>query len=90
MASMKPEVISYNHINNISECNKNLESMGSKLFGDKWKGFVKETTFIHSEGFITKKIEPIEGCPAEEFTKLIKSSGIKIPDFSPDSGRMKK
>lgn len=76
MDSMKPEVIRYRHIRNINESKKNLEAMGKKRFGDKFLGFVKEITFIHSQGFITRKIEPIEGTPTKEFRKAIKEAGL--------------
>lgn len=76
MTSMKPEVIRYRHIRNIKECVENLKSMGESRFGKKWMGFIKETTFIHSEGFITRKIEPIKGSPAAEFRKAIEKAGL--------------
>ena len=76
MTSMKPEVIRYKHIRNVDESKNNLESMAKNKFGDKWLGFLKETTFIHSEGFIIRKVEPIEGSPAKEFRKAIEEAGL--------------
>ena len=78
--TMKPEVIRYQHIRNITE-RKYLDAMGLKLFGKDFKGFVKETTFMHSEGFMTRKIEPIKGTPAREFRKLIVKAGLIGEDF---------
>jgi len=80
METMKPEVIRYRHIRNILEGDY-LESMGKKLFGDEFKGFVKETTFMHSEGFMTRKIQPIKGTPAEEFRKAIENAGLSGFEF---------
>jgi hypothetical protein len=76
MGSMKPEIIRYKHIKNIVHCKENLKLMGKKLFGDKWFGFIKETTFVHSDGFITIKIEPIFDSPAQEFRKSIEKAGL--------------
>ena len=55
--------------------------MGKKKFGDKFLGFVRIITFIHSEGFVTRKIEPIEGSPLEEYEKDYEELGVKIPNF---------
>ena len=77
---MKPEVIRYQHIRNITE-RIYLDAMGLKLFGKDFKGFVKETTFIHSKGFMTRKVEPIKGTPAQEFRKAIKKAGLVGEDF---------
>ena len=73
---MSPEVIRYRHIRNIDESVENLKSMGESKFGKEWLGFVKETTFIHSEGFITRKIEPIKGSPTREFRKAVEAAGL--------------
>ena len=78
---MKPEVIRYGYIRNILEGNY-LEKMGLKLFGDEFRGFYKETTFMHSEGFMTRKIELIKGTPAREFRKAIEKAGLVGEDFS--------
>jgi len=75
MTTMKPEVIRYLHISHMMEENY-LKHMGNKLFGKEFKGFVKQTTFIHSKGFMTRKIGPIEGTPAKEWRKLIEKSGL--------------
>lgn len=75
MKTMKPEIIRYQHIRNLSE-KIYLELIGKKLFGDKFLGFVREITFIHSEDFITKKIEPIEGTPSKEFREAVKRTGL--------------
>ena len=82
---MKPEVIRYQHIRNIME-GKYLEQMGEKLFGKKFLGFVKETTFMHSEGFMTKKIQPIEGSPAKEFRESIEKAGLVGKKFDAING----
>ena len=75
MEIMKPEVIRYGHMRNIMEW-QYLKDMGEKLFGKEFLGFYKETTFMHSEGFMTRKIEPIKGSPAREFREAIKKSGL--------------
>lgn len=72
---MKPEVIRYQHIRNIME-REYLKQMGEKLFGKEFKGFVKETTFMHGEGFMTRKIQPIKGSPAQEWRESIKRAGL--------------
>ncbi len=77
---MKPEVIRYQHIRNIIEGNY-LKKMGVKLFGDEFRGFVKETTFMHSEGFMTRKVEPIKGTPSQEWRKAIEKAGLVGEDF---------
>lgn len=81
---MKPEVIRYQHIRNILE-REYLEAMGKKLFGDKFFGFVQEITFMHSEGFMTRKIIPMEGTPAQEFRKSIERAGLVGKKFNFDS-----
>lgn len=73
---IKPEIIGYLHLNNIFHGKGNLEAMGKKLFGKEFLGFIKETTYVHSEGFLTKKLEPIRGTPAEEFRKAIEKAGL--------------
>lgn len=73
---MKPEIIGYIHVDNMHNGKGNMKSMGKAKFGDKWVGFIKEMTWVHSEGFITKKLEPIEGSPAMEFRKAIEASGL--------------
>lgn len=73
--TMKPEVIRYSHIHNMME-KEYMEQIGNRLFGKEFLGFVKETTFVHSEGFITRKIEPIRGSPAKEFRKAIEKAGM--------------
>ena len=77
---MKPEVIRYQHISNILE-GEYLKQMGEKLFGKEFKGYVKETTFMHSEGFMTKKIQPIKGTPAQKWREAIKRAGLIGTDF---------
>ncbi len=77
---MKPEVIRYNHIRNLLE-KQYLEQMGKKKFGKEFLGFVREITFMHKEGFMTKKIEPIKGTPAKEFRELIKKAGLTGTKF---------
>lgn len=72
---MKPEVIRYQHIRNIME-REYLDSMGKKLFGKDFKGFVKEITLMHKEGFMTRKITPIKGTPTEEWREAIKKAGL--------------
>ena len=76
MSSMKPQIIRYRHVRNLEQSKKTLEVMGEKRFGKKFLGFVKETTFIHSEGFLTIKVEPFEGSPAKEFRKAIEKAGL--------------
>lgn len=76
MSKITPEIIACRLATDISHGAKNLESMGKKAFGEKWLGFVKETTFIHSEGFITKKIIPIQGTPAQEFRNAMEAAGL--------------
>ena len=78
--TMKPEVIRYGHIRNILE-GRYLLQMGKTLFGNEFKGFYKETTFMHSEGFMTRKIQPIKGTPAKEFRKAIERAGLVGKDF---------
>ena len=77
---MKPETIRYGHIRNIME-GEYLKKMGEKLFGDKFKGFYKETTFMHPEGFMTRKIEPIKETPARAFREAIEKAGLVGEDF---------
>ncbi len=77
---MKPEVIRYGHIRNIME-GEYLKKMGEKLFGNEFEGFYKETTFMHSEGFMTKKIQPIKGTPSQAFRKAIEKAGLVGEDF---------
>lgn len=80
MASMKPDTIRYRHIENMEE-GERLDVMGINKFGEKFLGFVKETTFVHSDGFMTKKIEPFEGSPAKEFRRSIESAGLLGVEF---------
>lgn len=76
MSSMKPEVIAYLHIENMLHGKENMMSMGISKFGENWMGFVKETTYIHSEGYITKSLIPIEGNPVMEFRNAIEAAGV--------------
>lgn len=76
MSSMKPEIIRYRHVGNLEQSKKTLETMGKSRFGKKFLGFLKETTWVHSDGFITIKVEPIEGSPAREFRKAIERAGL--------------
>lgn len=81
MSSMKPEIIRYHYVDNMGDIGERLNMMGAKLFGDDFKGFIKETTWIHSDGFITKKIEPISGTPAQGFRKAIEDAGLVGYEF---------
>lgn len=81
METMTPNTIRYQHIRNVTDCKANLESIGKELFGEKWLGFIKDTSFIHSEGFVTRKIEPIEGTPGQEFRETMKRAGLNGKSF---------
>lgn len=85
MEKLKPEVIRYQHIRNIME-REYLKKMGEDLFGKKFLGFVKEITFMHKEGFMTRKIIPIEGTPTEEWRRIIKKEGLIGTDFTNNGG----
>ena len=73
---MKPEIIGYLYVDNILNGGNNLKAMGEKLFGDDFKGFVREITFVHSDGYVTKKLTPISGTPAEGFRQAIEEAGL--------------
>lgn len=73
---MKPEIIAYLYVDNILNGKENMRSMGKSKFGEDWMGFVKETTFVHSEGYITKKLTPISGSPVQEFRRAIEDAGL--------------
>ena len=81
MGKMKPNTIRFSYIENILDCQENLKSMGEQKFGKEWKGFLKETSYIYSKGFITKKIEPIKGTPTEKFRELAKKCGLMGKDL---------
>lgn len=76
MVTMKPEIIGYLYVDNILNGGRNLKAMGESLFGDAFKGFVREITFVHSDGYVTKKLTPISGTPFEGFRKAIEESGL--------------
>lgn len=76
MSSIKPEIIRYRHVRNLEQSKKTLETMGEARFAKKFLGFIKETTWVHSDGFITIKVEPIEGSPTREFRKSLKEAGL--------------
>lgn len=76
MVTMKPEIVGYLYVDNILAGGKNLKAMGEKMFGDDFKGFVKEITFIHSDGYITKKLTPISGSPVQAFRQAIEEAGL--------------
>jgi hypothetical protein len=84
---MTPNTIRYQHIRNVTDCKENLESMGKTLFGENWLGFIKDTSFIHSEGFVTRKIEPIEGTPGQEFREAMKKAGLIGKKFDFDDNK---
>lgn len=67
MTKINPEVIGFHYVDNIFYGRENLKSMGRAKFGHKWKGYIKEMTYVHSEGFVTKILVPIEGLPSTKF-----------------------
>ncbi len=86
MSKMIPEVIRYRHIRNVEQDYEALKLMGETRFGKDFLGFIEEITFIHSEGYITKKIQPISGTPAKKFRETAKKAGLigKKFDFNKD------
>ncbi len=76
MSKMTPEVIAYIHVDNMRNGKENMKSMGKAKFGERWIGFVKEMTYVHSEGYITKKLSPIDGPPVSAFRKAIEDAGL--------------
>lgn len=76
MVTMKPKITGYLYVDDILNGGHNLKAMGESLFGDAFKGFVKELAFVHSDGYVTKKLTPISGSPVQEFRKAIKESGL--------------
>jgi len=76
MSKMKPDIVGYLYVDNILNGGSNLKTMGERLFGERFKGFVKEYTFIHSDGYVTKKLIPIEGTPTKAFRQAIEEAGL--------------
>lgn len=76
MSKITPEIIGYIYVENMHHGKANMKSMGKAKFGDKWPGFVKEMSYMHSEGFMTKILTPIKGSPATEFRKVMENAGL--------------
>ena len=76
MSKITPEIIGYIYVDNMHNGKENMRAMGKAKFGDKWMGFVKEMSYVHSEGFMTKILTPISGSPAAAFTEAIEKSGL--------------
>ena len=76
MGTIKPYTIRYSYVENESDCSNNLTEMGIKKFGSNFRGFVKITSWINSDGYVSKKIEPVEGSPVNGFRQAIEDAGL--------------